>query len=109
MPHGHGADDGLDLAHQRDRRGPDLAWDVLANEVVAELRQATLVAVKIDHPVELAPERDGGSGIQARRFSVFLRDEDPVREDRIVVEHPEVNQQSEQIADDVRGIGEDGF
>jgi len=40
---------------------------------------------------------------------VFLVDDDPVREDRIVVEHPEAGQQPGRIADHVRGIREDGF
>jgi len=52
---------------------------------------------------------DGASGIQARRLAVLLGDENPVREDRIVVEHPEVDQQPERIADHVRGIREDGL
>jgi len=40
---------------------------------------------------------------------VFLVDEDPVRENWIVVEHPESDQQPERIADHIRGIREDGF
>ena len=109
MPHGHVADGGLDLAHQRHRRGPDLVGDFLVDKVEAELRQAALVAVKIDHAVELAPECDGAPGTQVRPLPVLLRDEHPVREDRIVVEHPEIDQQPKRIADDVRGIREDGL
>ena len=40
---------------------------------------------------------------------VILLDDDSVREDRKVVEHPESDQQPEQITDDVRGIRENGF
>ena len=40
---------------------------------------------------------------------VFLVDDDPMREGRIVIEHPESNLQPGRIADHLRGILEDGL
>jgi len=103
--HRHGGDRAADRPEKGQEGRLDPGRDLTAEVVVVEDRDPSPLPVILDHRQEVPPERDAFSALLPLGLAVLLRDERRGGEDRVIIEEPLLDEQTEREPDAVGPVG----